>query len=994
MVWKIEVFSKEPESSFLLERKFSLFGISATIYCSKIYFVEGPLSIEQVEKTASGIVADPVVESYRILQGHTPAVSSSKEVILEVTGNPGVMDPEATSLMKSMKDMGFAVEEARTAKKYSIHTGASMEKIRKTASKVIYNPLIEHLLNKELVSLTDFRGAPYQFKSRVIDLISMTETEMVSLSRSMTLSLNANEMRTIQEYFLEQKRNPTDCELETIAQTWSEHCVHKTFKGDIEYTAYGPGNKVIARESIKNLFKSTIVKATKTVNSPYCVSVFFDNSGIVRFDETHNLCFKVETHNHPSALEPFGGASTGVGGVIRDIIGTGQGAYPIANTDVFCFGLPDEPSASLPEGVLHPKIIIEGVVDGVRDYGNKMGIPTVNGAILFDRRYLANPLVFCGCVGMIPRKKSFKEVRSECFIVVAGGHTGRDGIHGATFSSSELEESVNENSSFVQIGNAIEEKKALSAVMRARDEDLFLAITDCGAGGLSSAVGEIAKDHGAEVYLDKVPLKYQGLSYTEIWISESQERMVLVVEKKHFNRLKAIFEEESSELAVIGKVTDTHKLRLYYREHLVGDLDMHFLHDGVPVLKRKAVWKYKKGIPFALSRRKKDYSADVYRLLRSYNICSKEEVFRQYDHEVQGGAAIKPSAGRNSGPSDAALVRPVLSSNKAVAIGCGINPFYSDVDPYHMAACAIDEAVRNVLCVGGAFQRTALLDNFCWGNPEREKDLAGLVRAAKACHDMAVALRLPFISGKDSFYNEFIPVSKITRAAPVDGWTGTSPNKGPTRGSSHEKKRIVIPYTLLISAMSVVDDYTRAVSADFKKDGNLIYLVGPTSNALGAGSYARLYGKCGSNVPQVDAALAVKIFKSISLITEKGIAVSLHDCADGGLAVALAEMCFSSGRGANIFVDEVPSSSRLKDYQILFSESPSRFIVEVEPSQRKAFERVVKGIPYGLIGCVQKDPLMQVWRGKNKIVHAPVGTLQGHFTEGFPAIFRYPRDSV
>jgi phosphoribosylformylglycinamidine synthase II len=392
------------------------------------------------------------------------------------------------------------------------------------------------------------------------------------------------------------KHNPTDCELETLAQTWSEHCGHKTFKGKIEYKEVTSQASQVTRK-INNLLKSTIMKVTEELNKSWCVSVFKDNSGVIKFDEQYNICFKVETHNHPSALEPFGGANTGIGGVIRDPLGTGLGAKPILNTDVFCFGLPDYPFNRLPAGTLHPKRIMKGVVSGVRDYGNKMGIPTVNGAILFHERFVGNPLVYCGTAGILPKDKSFKKPKKGDFIVLVGGRTGRDGIHGATFSSGELtQESEKISSSAVQIGNPIQEKKMVDTIIKARDNNLYNAITDCGGGGLSSAVGEMGKDLGAEVNLEKVPLKYQGLTYTEIWISESQERMILSVPKENIDKLKEIFNKENVEATVIGEFTNTKRLKLYYKDNLVCDLDMWFLHEGLPRIEKKAVFiqpKYK-----------------------------------------------------------------------------------------------------------------------------------------------------------------------------------------------------------------------------------------------------------------------------------------------------------------------------------------------------------------------------------------------------------------
>ena len=522
--------------------------------------------------------------------------------------------------------------------------------------------------------------------------------------------------------------------------------MHKTFKGKFNYE----GN------IIDNLLKSTIFKATQELNKPWCLSVFEDNAGVIEFDNHWALCFKVETHNHPSAVEPYGGASTGIGGVVRDPMGTGLGAKPIMNTDVFCFGLPDFPNANLPKGVLHPRRIFKGVRAGVADYANRMGIPTPNGAILFDNRYLGNPLVFCGTVGLMPKQMAKKgQHKPGDLIVVVGGKTGRDGIHGATFSSVQLDDKSHEVSySAVQIGNPIVEKKMLDVLLQARDLGLYSRITDCGAGGLSSAVGEMGEDTGAKVNLDKVPLKYAVLSYAEIWISEAQERMVLAVPPENIDVLLKLFSNEDVEAAVIGEFTDTKRLQLEYQNAMVCDLDMVFLHKGVPQIQMEALWHQPRFdepefIPI-------DLEAELKGLLGSWNTCSKEWVIRQYDHEVQGGSVLKPLVGaKNDGPWDAVIIRPVLSSEIGAIISNGINTRYGDIDPYWMASSAIDEALRQVIAVGGNLKKVALLDNFCWGSPKRPEMVGALIRAAQACHDMSLAYGVPFISGKDSLNNEF-----------------------------------------------------------------------------------------------------------------------------------------------------------------------------------------------------------------------------------------------
>lgn len=703
------------------------------------------------------------------------------------------------------------------------------------------------------------------------------------------------------------------------------------------------------------------MKVTKELNKPWCVSVFKDNSGVIKFNDLYNVCFKVETHNHPSALEPFGGANTGIGGVIRDPLGTGLGAKPILNTDVFCFGPPDYSFSKLPAGTLHPKRIMKGVVAGVRDYGNKMGIPTVNGAVLFHERFVGNPLVYCGTVGILPKDKSFKQPKKDDLIVLVGGRTGRDGIHGATFSSGELtRESEKVSSGAVQIGNPIQEKKMADTILQARDKNLYNAITDCGGGGLSSAAGEMGRDLGVEVYLEKVPLKYQGLSYTEIWISESQERMILSSPKENVDKLIDIFNKENVEATVIGRFTDTKKLKLYYKDNLVCELDMKFLHAGLPQIEKRAVYlepRYKEPrFPCP-----KDLTKYLLRLLSHYDICSKEWVIRQYDHEVQGGSVLKPLVGRfNDGPSDAAVVRPILDSNRGIIVSCGINFRFGFIDPYWMAGACIDEALRQIIAVGGSLKEAALLDNFCWGNPDKPDRLGNLVRAAYGCYDVAKGFGVPFISGKDSLNNEY----------------------------SVKSKSLAIPGTLLISAVAVMQDINKTVSMYVKSPGNLIYVVGSTHlDELGGSHYYDILGFIGKNVPKVFPKKARSAFQALSRATSLGLIQAMHDCSEGGIGVAASEMAFAGGLGMEIFLGEVPCASKSQipnppaiagsrqrrdksqkrnDF-ILFSESNSRFIVEVERKNQKEFQKVLKGIPFGLIGCVSNKKDFKVFGLDGKI---------------------------
>lgn len=914
----------------------------------QVYNIEAGISKSDCVRICRELLCDPICQDFYL--NRTIKNKSKNEFIVEVAYNPGVMDPVEESTLRGVRDLGIqGVVSVKTAKKYILRGHISPGELKIISEKLLYNKLIQHITGEAReVSRSGFQ---YKFSLKHVDILSANNKGLLEISRKGQLFLNLSEMVAIKEYFKKIGRNPTDCELETIAQTWSEHCWHKTFRGKIRYSQDGQAGSRRIPNKIDNLLKSTIMKVTKELNKPWCVSVFKDNSGVIRFDDKYNVCFKVETHNHPSALEPFGGANTGIGGVIRDPMGTGLGAKPILNTDVFCFGLLDSPFSRIPHGALHPKRVMKGVVSGVQDYGNKMGIPTVNGAILFDEGFTGNPLVYCGTVGIMPKDKSFKKTYPGDLVVVIGGRTGRDGIHGATFSSGELtHESETISGGAVQIGNPIQEKKMLDTILQARDRNLYSAITDCGAGGLSSAVGEMGAELGVKVDLEKVPLKYSGLSYMEIWISESQERMVVSVPPKNLKSLLDVFSQEDVEATVIGEFTDTKKLELFYRNNLVGELDMGFLHEGLPRIEKKAIFLKPKHKEPKLNN-PKDLSLVLLKLLSRYDICSKESVIRRYDHEVQGGSVLKPLCGiLNDGPSDAAIVKPVLDSKKAVIVSNGINFRYGFIDPYWMAASCIDEALRQIISVGGSLKEVAILDNFCWGNPDKPDRLGGLVRASFGCYDAAKGFQVPFISGKDSLYNEYTAFGKS----------------------------LSIPGTILISAISVMDDAGKAVSMYFKNQDNLIYVLGDTYDELGGSHYYGLSKAVGNSVPRVRVTRARKLFNALSKATDKKLVKSAHDCSEGGLGVALAEMSFAAGLGAEIFLSHAPylSDNKRNDF-VLFSESNSRFVVEVERSRQKDFERTLKGLPFGLIGCVSSNKYLKVYGLNGEIcVNADIDQLK------------------
>ncbi len=846
---------------------------------SRIYLLQGALLESDVRRLAEELLSDTVAEAFEVRDGFSRR--NETQGAIEIHPLPGVMNPAALSTLDAARRLLAAkgrakgrIDAVQTARRYIVLGARSAAELEQIAAGVFANDCIETWYIRGFARsdpIPDAFPTPRQrpFELRHVPIRRLSDDELTRLSREAHLFLSLAEMCAIRDHFAERNREPTDLELETLAQTWSEHCVHKTLKSAIVYRGEDFGRPGRVEVRFENLLKDTIVAATTKLNRDWCLSVFVDNAGVVAFDDEYGIAFKVETHNHPSAIEPYGGAATGVGGCIRDIMGCGLGAKPIASTDVFCLAPPDFDASTVPTGVLHPRRVLKGVVSGVRDYGNRMGIPTVNGAIYFDERYLANPLVFCGCLGLIPRNRIHKQPHSSDYIVVAGGRTGRDGIHGATFSSAELTETRgDEFSHAVQIGNAIEEKKLLDALLLARDHSdgcLYSAVTDCGAGGLSSAVGEMGEELGAAVDLEKVPLKYAGLRYDEIWISEAQERMVFAVPPERLERFLGVFKAEEVEATVIGAFTDDRVLCVRFTGHQVGELDMTFLHDGLPRSTRTASWNSE---PRASARATGETDATVAtndKLLQSLsdlNVASKEWVIRQYDHEVQGRSVIKPLVGPGFGPSDAAVLRPRYTSYRGIAVGCGLCPDWTDLDPYWMAIRAVDEALRNVICVGGDPDRTAILDNFCWPKCDSEESLGALVRACRGASDAALALGLPFISGKDSLNNEFSMSADEARR------TGLP-------------QRIAIPGTLLISALAQIEDVRRCVSMDLKEPENCLVLAFAPVENVGLDQAKAIHYQAGHWI-------------------RSGKVRSAHDVSDGGLAVAVAEMCMASGLGAAV----------------------------------------------------------------------------------------------
>jgi phosphoribosylformylglycinamidine synthase len=811
------------------------------------------------------------------------------------------------------------VERAATGNRYLLGGGLTSHDLDTLANRLLANPVIQHYklgciepnfpLEAEASSQVD-----------VIPIRDLDSDGLLALSRNRRAALDLAEMQAIQNYYRSEDRDPTDVEYEMIAQTWSEHCVHKTFKAKIQFSNAAP--PILQYSTIDGLLKTFLRSAAEQINAPWVRSAFVDNAGIIDFDDEFEVSFKVETHNHPSAIEPFGGANTGVGGVIRDVLGVS--AKPIAATDILCFGPADLDPDQLPEGVLHPLRIRSGVVAGVQDYGNKIGIPTVNGAIYYDPGYTANPLVFCGCVGLAPKGKhaTMREPIVGDRVIVLGGRTGRDGVRGATFSSMTMDAQTGEVAgASVQIGDPITEKGLIEVITRARDLSLYHAITDCGAGGLSSAVGEMASTCGCDVELTKVRLKYPGLAPWEIWLSEAQERMVLSVSTEKVAQLQILCDTYSVELTDIGSFTDTGHIIVRYQDRIVLNVANHFLHNGIPQ-------RHLEATPNSLNSPLLELpisnpQSHLIELLSSPNIASKSATIHRYDHEIQGGTVVKPLTGvMNDAPSDACVLKPVGTKGlRGIVLSNGLNPELGKSDPYAMALNVVDEAVRNAVAVGADPDCIAILDNFCWGDPKSPETLGSLVEAARGCHDAALHFGTPFISGKDSLNNEYL-------------------------GS--DGQRHAIPPTLLISAIGIIEDITKAVTMDLKESGNTIYLVGNIQTL--------------TPNPQLPSPA---LYRTLHRAMQSGLIRSCHDLSEGGLAVAAAEMGIGGRLGLSLTIEDVD----------VFKETNGCLLIEVQPQHTAEVEKLFVDLPLQRLGLVTSTQQLNISTPSQSLISIPVDNL-------------------
>jgi len=814
-----------------------------------------------------------------------------------------------------------------------------------SSPKPVVNPTCLRPLQSNLSSAPRTERAVF----RIIPVRELAADQLLDLSKKMKLSLSKADMQVVQQIFNDEGRDPTDVELEVIAQTWSEHCKHRIFNAKISHTLNGQ------EETVDSLFKTYIRSVTEKIMADkpdFVLSAFVDNAGFVKLDDNQAVCLKVETHNHPSAIEPYAGANTGLGGVIRDILGAGKGSKPVASIDVFCFGPPDTKQEDLKaKDVIHPLGVMRGVVRGVRDYGNRMGIPTVNGAIQFDDTFIYNPLVFCGTAGVIPIKDIAKEVKPGHLLIAAGGRTGKDGLKGATFSSAELTtDSHEEDQTAVQIGNPIEEKKVADFVLAAREAGLIEFITDCGAGGFSSAAGEMLSEVGGEVWLENCPLKEPGLESWQVFISESQERMVMAIEEHNLPALQKIADTYQSEIFVLAKADGHKRLKVWHHGQSVCDLPVDKLH-GAPRREMKAHWRQPAVLPPKVVVRPESWTQVLKTLLGDFAIVSREPIIREYDHEVQGNTVLKPLAGASGdAPQDGSVIK-VDGSSQLVALSCALLPEWGKTDPHAMGRACVDECVRQLVAMGANPQRIAILDNFCMGNPDSEKELGALVECTKGLAEAALAYGAPFVSGKDSFYNYF-----ITDEGPVS-----------------------IPVTLLVSGFGIVEDASHVIGASLRRAGSKLAILGKTTPGLRGSVFAKYTQGAGLNgAPSWSEAETWATYGKYYELVKKGAILATHDLSEGGLAVALAEFAFSGKGGIKVELENFPASKDCTTAEILFGETPGRFLIEVAPEHVEA----VKAAGAVIIGESTGERWLHVTNRGTTLIDAAIADLKPIWQNG------------
>ena len=945
----IDKLEKGPEAR-VLERRIKALGYNISVSLSRVYTIQHDFSPEQVEVIANAL-HNPVVEAVRI----NKPVAESFDWALELGFLPGVTDNVAhttTEIINDLLKTEIGRNKVFTTSKLLLSDAEELsEDDVKIIAQQLINILIERFHIKSYKKYKAEGGMDYTIprvkldsEAAVLEInLDVSDEELVKIgkagildpvtkTRRGPLALDLDYMNAIKAYFEKEGRKPTDVELEAIAQTWSEHCKHTIFAARLDDIEEG-------------IFKRFIKRVTQEIRkelgeNDFCLSVFKDNSGAIIFDDNYMVTHKVETHNSPSALDPFGGAITGIVGVNRDTIGFGRGALPIANIYGYCFGRPEDNEIlfrgeNRTSPVLPPRRIMDGVIHGVNVGGNCSGIPTPQGFLFFDDCYKGKPLVFVGTIGLVPRKLPDgrlgheKKAMPGDNIVVVGGRVGKDGIHGATFSSEALDKGS--PATAVQIGDPITQKKLSDAIIKeARDLHLYNCITDNGAGGLSSSVAEMARDSGGfTVELEKSPLKYPGLQPWEVWVSESQERMTLAVSDKQLPDFLELMKDRGVEATVIGSFNDSGRAIVHYNGREVMNLDMEFLHDGLP--KRRLVTEPYPNVTEEADIKVENQQELFENILGSHNQASFEFISKQYDHEVQGTSVIKPLQGKGRVNGTATVLRPVFESKKGIVISQALYPRLSKISCYDMAACAIDTAIRNCVAVGADINHLALLDNFCWCSSNDPRRLRQLKDACRACYDYATTFKTPFISGKDSMFNDF---------------------KGYDNDSNPLK--ISVYPTLLISAIGVIEDVRQTNTIDLKLTGDLIYLIGNTMDECGGSDFYHAYSKIGSKAPRIDAKQARKLYEKMYELHKKGLLSACSSVGAGGIAMTLAKMAIAGQKGASIDISKIPSDD-LSPEKILYSESQSRFIVSINPENKKAFENEMNDFSITRIGIVKNN---------------------------------------
>lgn len=976
-VSRIEIDSKEKNAqSKVLQNKLKKLGYNIEVEISKVYTLNYSFSEDELEIISSSLF-NPVVETVRVDEP-----SDRKfDYALELGFLPGVTDNVATTTTEIIEDL-LKIELGRnkvfTTKLIFIKGKISEDEVKEIALELI-NDLIERYHIKTFDSYTKDSGmdkivptVKLSAKQEAIKVhLDISDEELADIGkkgildpatgeRRGPLALDLDYLKTIQAYFKNERRFPTDIELESIAQTWSEHCKHTIFSSEIDDIKEGIFNKFI-RGATKQVRKDL-------GKDDFCLSVFKDNSGAIVFDDNYMVTDKAETHNSPSALDPFGGAITGIVGVNRDTLGFGMGAKPIANKYGFCVGRPEDVDVIFrgkdkKNPALTPRKILDGVVHGVNEGGNCSGIPTPLGSLYFDDSYKGKPLIFVGTVGIMPRKLpngssgEDKKAMPNDNIVIIGGRVGKDGIHGATFSSEAMDEGS--PATAVQIGDPITQKKLSDAIVReARDKGLYNSVTDNGAGGISCSVAEMAEECGGFIVdLEKVPLKYPGLQPWEIWISESQERMTLSVPDKSLSDFMELMEERGVEAVVIGKFNDSDRAIVNFNGEKIFDLDMNFLHNGLPK-------KTLKTMPYAHNTKEPVLQIDNHqelfeKILGSHNNCSYEYISRQYDHEVQANSVIKPLVGKGRVNGNASAIKPLFNSDKGVVMSQVMFPRLSEISTYDMAACSIDSAIRNTVAIGGNVDHMALLDNFCWCSSNDPERLYQLKYAAKGCYDYGVAFRTPFISGKDSMFNDF---------------KGFDENNIPIKIS-------VLP-TLMISTLGVIDDVKKTCTMDFKMPGDLIYVIGETFDECGGSELYHVYQEIGRNIPKVDAKKARLLYQKVYELHQKNTFSACSSIEKGGFVIALAKMAIAGKLGCEVDATLLPHE-KLNLHKILYSETQSRFIVTINPDKKKEFEKAMKNFKMAQVGIVSDKEDFIVSMGDDTVIESYVKALDKTYKERF-----------